>query len=197
MSRFSKLGRRVRPSYAIATLALVLAMSGSAAATVIITSTSQVSPAVQRALMGRAVAVHNDGGVTTSSASDTSFHSVATAGIPAGLYTATAKLRAFTFGGSGFGRALCQLTAHSAGSPDTVDVATSDMQNTSTVGIGQETLALEVAHAYLRPGTLVLSCQQNGLGGPGAPGVGSFMSFDHAKVIARQAGTLSDLAVTH
>lgn len=197
MSRFSRLARRIGPANVIATVALVLAMSGTAAAMVIITSTSQVSPGVQQALMGRAVAVHNDTGVTLGSASDTSFHHVATMIVPPGNYTATAKLRAFTFGGSGFARALCELRAHSVGTVDTVDVSTADMQNTSTVGIGQETLALEVAHVFSTRGTIALSCQQNGLGGPGAPGVGSFMSFDHAKVIARQAGTLTDTAVTH
>ncbi len=197
MSRFSRLAKRIGPANVIATVALVLAMSGGAAAMVIVTSTSQISPGVQQALMGRAIAVHNDAGVTLGSASDTSFHRVATVIVPAGNYTATAKLRAFTFGGSGFARALCELRARSVGAPDTVDVSTADMQNTSTVGIGQETLALEVAHVFGARGTIVLSCQQNGLGGPGAPGVGSFMSFDHAKIIARQAGTLTDLAVSH
>ncbi len=197
MRRSSSWRRRFSYANVIATLALVLAMSGSAAAMVIITSTSQISPGVQSALMGRAIAVHNDAGVENSSPSDTSFHRVATAVIPAGRYTATAKLRAFTFGGSGFARALCELRAHSGGTADNVDVSTADLQNTSTVGIGQETLALEVGHAFLRTGTIVLSCQQNGLGGPGAPGVGSLMSFDHAKIIARQAGTLTDTAVAH
>jgi hypothetical protein len=189
--------RHISYSNVVATLALVFAMSSGAVAAVIITSTGQISPGVQRALMGRAIAVHNDNGVKNSSASDTAFHSVATAQIPTGLYTATAKLRAFTFGGSGFARALCELRAHSSGTADTVDVSTSDMQNTSTVGIGQETLALQVTHTFSRRGTIVLSCQQNGLGGPGAPGVGSFMSFDHASIIVRQAGTLSDTAVIH
>jgi hypothetical protein len=187
--------RRLSYANSASPLALFLAVSGTAAAAVIITSTSQISTPVQRALMGRAIAVHNDSGFTTTSLTDTTFHNVATLGVPAaGNYTATAKVVAFAFGGAGNARALCDLTAHSSGSPDSVDTSYADLQNTATVFTSQQTIALEVAHSFARRGTIVLSCQQNGLGGGGR---GALLSFSHAKIIVRQAGTLTDSAVTH
>jgi hypothetical protein len=187
--------RRLTYANVASTAALFLAMSGTAAAAVIITSTSQIAPAVRNALMGRAIAVDNEGGLATTSLTDTSFHSVATLGVPAaGDYTATAKVVAFAFGGAGDARALCDLTAHSSAAPDSVDTSYADLQNTSDVFNSQQTIALEVAHDFAAKGTIVLSCQQNGLGGEGE---GALLSFSHARIIARQAGTLTVSAVTH
>jgi hypothetical protein len=203
-------------------MALVFAMAGGAFAAghYLITSVRQISPNVVKALRGHrgargktgaagaggrngtngtngqgpAIAVYNDAGDVTSSATDTSFHSIATLIVPAaGLYAATGKvLVQATGGGSGMGAAECVLTAHTtAGGTDDFDTGFTALQNTSTVGISEETMPLEITHSFSGPGTINLSCQQNGLTNGGAT-----FRWSKAKIIATEASSLTNTAVT-
>ncbi|HEY6399040.1 MAG TPA: hypothetical protein VIX82_16450 [Solirubrobacteraceae bacterium] len=195
----------------VATLALVLAMSGGAIAAThyLITSTHQISPRVLRALRGRqgsrgqqgvhgqagqgpAYAVANTTGYRLTDPTDGNLHAIATLNIPAaGDYVATAKVRTYLAGGSNMGRSICDLTAHTtagSGSDDTDE-------STSWVSIsdnsGEQTMPLEVAHHFSGSGTIVLYCEQNGLFSGGA-----IMGWANARIIATQVSSLSNTAVT-
>ena len=199
-------GRRVRLSYAnvIATLALLLAMSGGAIAAThyLITSTKQISPRVLRALRGRqglpgrpgqgpAYAVYNDAGYSTTTITDQDVHSIATLPIPqGGSYVVSAKVEATVLGG-GSSQALaeCALVAHTTASP-TGDDTDRTYAYVDTLG-DEQVLALEVAHGFSGPGTVNLSCDQNGLFSGGTA-----LRFDKAKIIATQVSSLTNTAVT-
>jgi hypothetical protein len=194
--RFSR--RRIRLSYAnvVATLALVLAMSGGAIAAThyLITSTKQISPRVLKKLkgfQGVAVAVHNDTGFSTTDPMDQMFHTIATLPVSqTGSYVATAKVSATTLGGAG-GQAIaqCRLVARSSSGTDVPD-SDQGFSYLSTFG-DEQTLALELTHRFGNPGTIVLQCTQNGT----FPG-GAFLRFDLARIIAIQVSSLTDTAVT-
>jgi hypothetical protein len=141
-----------------------------------------------------AIAVTDPAGFSLGSASDTTFHSIATLTIPAaGSYTATAKVGARAFGGSGVAQSLCTLTAHTtAGGTDDVDTADASLDNSGTsVEIAVETISLQVTHVFSGPGTINLSCQQNGLTTGGA-----FLEWNNASVIATQVTSVTSTAVT-
>jgi hypothetical protein len=190
------MSRRMRLSYSnvVATVALVLAMSGGAIATThwLITSTKQFSPRVLKKIEGLpAVAVHNDTGFSTTLPGDQDFHNIATLPISqAGNYVATAKVVATDTGGGVTNQAVveCGLVAHTnSGAADDSDQGYSYL---ATVG-EEQMLALEVAHHFSGPGTITLHCEQNGTFSGGTT-----LRFDKAKVIATQASSLSNTAVT-
>ncbi len=138
---------------------------------------------------GPAIAVFNDTGFTTSSFTDTDFHSVTTLTIPAaGKYVAVAKVRAHAFNGSGKADVVCKLLAHTdAGGTDDVDTAELGLDSTTPVGFA--TIPLEVTHDFSGPGTIHISCQQNGTFAPGAQ-----LTWDDAKIIATQVSSLTNTA---
>jgi hypothetical protein len=140
-----------------------------------------------------AIMVTNSLGLVMSDVSDTAFHSIATLTIPAaGSYTATAKVRAFAFGGSGIGRSLCALTGHTtAGGTDDVDTTDASLDNAGSVSVAVATIPLQVTHVFSGPGTINLSCQQNGLTGGGA-----LLSWSQANIIATQVTSVTSVAVT-
>jgi hypothetical protein len=191
--RFS--GRPKRFSYAnvVATLALVLAMSGGALAAshYLITSTKQISPRVLKKLGAPATAVHNDAGFSTTTPGDQDFHNIATLPISqAGNYVATAKLLAMSLGGGVTNQAVveCGLVAHTS-SGVALDDSDQSFSYLATVG-DQQSLALEVTHHFSGPGTITLRCEQNGTFSGGTT-----LRFDRAKVIATQVSSLSNTAV--
>ena len=143
---------------------------------------------------GPAIAVTNLTGVTLGSVSDTANHSVATLAVPAaGSYTVTAKVLARASGGSGVAHSICTLTAHSAsGGADDVDASDASLDTVGTsVEIPVVTVPLQVTHVFSGPGTINLSCQQNGLFGGGA-----ILEWYNASVIATQVTSLTSTAVT-
>ena len=204
---------RIRFTYAnvVATLALVLALSGGAIAAThyLITSTHQISPRVLRALRGRqgppgqqgptgqsgqgpAFAVYNDSGYSTTTPSDNDSHSIATLTIPqAGSYVVSAKTVATVLGFGTTNQALaeCVLTAHTGGA-STGDDSDRSFSYLGSIG-DQQVLTLEVSHQFSGPGTVNLSCDQNGLFSGGTD-----LRFDRAKIIATQVSSLSNTAVS-
>lgn len=185
---------RPRPAGVIAVVALVFALGGTAAASgYVITRLNQIKPSVVSQLRGAPVyAVYNDSGITTTGG-DNSFHTLATLRIPAaGDYTAVGKVRAFD-SSSNPGRVLCRLIGQTA-SGGTPDFDTSDAFLAAATGPAgdDETLPLEVVHAFSGRGTFRLACQQNGTSGGGAT-----LNYSNVKIIATKDSSLRNVAVTH
>ena len=141
---------------------------------------------------GPALAVTDAGGVVTSSDSDVDTHSIATLAIPsAGLYTVTAKLNVFVHGGSGTGTSNCTLTALTTGGAADTDMSTTSLENTGSVSVEEATVPLELTHQFTGPGSINLSCAQNGLVSGGA-----LFTWNYASIIATQMSSLTSTAVT-
>jgi hypothetical protein len=185
---------RIRFTYAnvVATLALVLAMSGGALAAshYLITSTRQISPRVLKKLTaGPAFAANNYNGYLTTDPADAAPHSIVTLPIPqAGSYVVTGKVSATVLAtGSGQARAECVLVAHTTSGGADTDTGYSYL---GTYG-DEQILTLALTHKFSGPGTVNLSCDQNGLFSGG-----STMRFDRARIIATPVSTVTDTAVT-
>jgi hypothetical protein len=143
---------------------------------------------------GPALAVWNDDGAHLTAVDDTSFHSLATARIPAaGLYTAVAKVDSYVQSGSGIATSICQLTARAdaeTGSGE-YDQSEAGLQNTAGVNASSQTQAMEVTHSFSGPGTINLACQQNGLTNGGA-----YLYWSNAKIIATRVSSLANTQVS-
>jgi hypothetical protein len=144
---------------------------------------------------GPAIAVSNVTGLTTTSPTDVTPHTLATLTIPAaGSYTAQATVVAHVTGGSNEGLTHCTLTAHTTGASvtgDDVDGASASLQSSASVALGTATLPLLVTHTFSGPGTIALACEQSGLLGGGA-----LFDWTQARIVATQVSTLTSSAVT-
>ncbi len=194
MRSLSNFRFRPRPTGVVAVVALVFALGGTAAASgYVITRLNQIKPSVVSQLRGAPVyAVYNDAGTSTP-ASDNSFHTLATLQIPAaGDYSAVAKVTTQNASGSNAAVVKCQLTAKTpSGRPD-FDTSFMELASASGSGGAQQTMPLEVVHAFSGRGTFKLACQQNGTFGSGAS-----LLYSDIKIVATKDSSLRNVAVTH
>jgi hypothetical protein len=180
---------------ALALLALVVAISGSAlAAGYVITNLGQIKPSVVKQLQGGpGYAVFNDKGLSTGNG-DYQFHRLATLSIPSsGNYVAQAKVVA-TNTSFGFGEQIgCKLTAHTrSGGTDDFDSSLAE-----TEAALDATIPLEVVHPFSGRGSITLACRLQEISfAPGQTG-GVSVRYTYAKIIATRLTSLKNTPVVH
>jgi hypothetical protein len=96
-------------------------------------------------------------------------------------------------GGSGVGHSICELVARTTGGASSAEGDSStELDNVGTsVEVGIETVPLQVAYSFSGPGTISLSCAENGLNEGG-----SSFDWNHASIIALKVTSLTSPAVT-